>query len=179
MIKFIGAAVWVCLATLAAVYFSFQMSGKKPETAADAAAALISRTETVKTEVMSVPLIRDGSVAGYFLARLVFEVSSEEMKKLTLPADTLISDELYSYIYGAPELDFTKVSRLDLEAFRNGLRDGINKGLKMELVKDVLVEQIDYLTKDDIREAALKRHTAPQKKEPEKPKADGHDAPSH
>lgn len=179
MIKFIGAAIWVCVATLAAVYFSFQMSGEKPEKTQDEAALLLSRTETVKTDVMSVPLIRDGTVSGYFLARLVFTVSSAELKKLTTPPESLIIDEVYSYIYGAPELDFTKVKALDLDALRDGIRDGINKSVEAELVKDVLVEQLDYLTKDDIREAALKRHAGPQKKEPEKPKADGHDAPAH
>jgi hypothetical protein len=178
MIKFVGAAVWICIATLVAVYFSFQMSGSKPETDGHEAAATVT-VETVKTEVMSVPLIREGLVAGYFLARLVFTVDSKEMKKLQVPADSLITDQVYSYIYSAPELDFSKVASLDIDAFRNGMRDGINKKLQLELVKDVLIEQIDYLTKDDIREAALKRHAGPQKKEPEKPKDDGHDAPAH
>lgn len=177
MIKFVGAAVWICIATLVAVYFSFQMSGAKPETSEQADAPKVSLA-SVKTEVMSVPLIREGLVSGYFLARLVFTVDSNELKKLVVPAESLITDEVYSYIYSAPQLDFTKVASLDLDAFRNGMRDNINKKLQQELIKDVLIEQIDYLTKDDIRDAALKRH-APLKAEPAKPAGGEHEAPAH
>lgn len=177
MIKFVGAAVWICIATLVAVYFSFQMSGPKPENPENEGAPKIS-VETVKTDVMSVPLIRDGLVGGYFLARLVFTVDSKELKKLTVPPEAIITDEVYSYIYSDPNLDFTKVASLDLDAFRSGMRDSINKKLQQELVRDVLIEQIDYLTKDDIRDAALKRH-APLKAEPAKPTGEGHEAPAH
>lgn len=180
MIKFIGAAVWICVATLAAVYFSFQMSGAKAETPEEQAKSMMGGLDYVKTEVMSVPLIHEGAVSGYFLARLVYTVDPKEMKKLTVPADSIITDVVYSYVYSDPKLDFTKVANLDLDAFRNGVRESINARVKQDLVKDVLVEQIDYLTKDEIRDAALQRRAAPTgKNAPAKPTGEGHEAPAH
>lgn len=158
MIKFVGAAVWICLATLAAVFFAFQTAGAKPETVAETAESMMGGLDYVKTDVISVPLIRQSVVQGYFLARLVYTVHPAEMKKLTIPAEALITDVVYSYVYSDPKLDFTKSDTLDLEAFRNGVRKTINERVKYELVQDVLIEQVDYLTKDEIRDNATKRH---------------------
>lgn len=156
LIKFVLAAVWICAATLGAVFYSFQAAGAKSGTEV-AAPSLMVGLDYVKTEVISVPLIRNSSVEGYFLARLVYTVDPSELRKLTVPADALITDVVYSYIYSMPALDFTKTPALDLDAFRNGIRDGINKRVKQDLVEEVLVEQVDYLTKDEIRDNAVKR----------------------
>ncbi|MFI0848191.1 hypothetical protein [Mesorhizobium sp. IMUNJ 23232] len=181
MIKFVLAAIWICAATLGAVFYSFQSAGAKSG-AEVVPPSLMGGLDYVKTDVISVPLIRNSSVEGYFLARLVYTVDPSELRKLTVPADALITDVVYSYIYSMPALDFTKTPALDLDAFRNGIRDGINKRVKQDLVEEVLVEQVDYLTKDEIRDNAAKR----RKPAPEKPAdaADageaGHDAaPAH
>jgi hypothetical protein len=168
VIKFVLAAVWICAATLGAVFYSFQSAGAKSDAAAAAPASLMGGLDYVKTDVISVPLIRNGSVQGYFLARLVYTVDPAEMRKLTVPADALITDVVYSFIYSTPILDFTKKPVLDLEAFRVGVRDGINKRVKQDLVEEVMIEQVDYLTKDEIRDNAVKRRKQATDK------ADGH-----
>ncbi|MEQ1954245.1 hypothetical protein [Mesorhizobium sp. CN2-181] len=181
MIKFALAAVWICAATLGAVFYSFQSAGAKSGTEV-AAPSLMGGLDYVKTDVISVPMIRDSKVEGYFLARLVYTVDPSELRKLTVPADALITDVVYSYIYSMAALDFSKTPALDLDAFRKGIRDGINKRVKQDLVEDVLVEQVDYLTKDEIRDNAVKR----RKPVAEKPAANaeageaGHEAaPAH
>jgi len=186
VIKFIGAAVWICIATLGAVYFSFQMAGAKPATPQEQAESMMGGLDYVRTEVMSVPLIQNGAINGYFLARLVYTVDPQDLKKLTVPAESIITDVVYSYIFGDPALDFTKIATLDLDAFRNGVRERINKQVKFDLVKDVLVEQIDYLSKDEIRDNAVRRRSqASAKAEPEEEEkpagkdAKGKDAPAH
>ncbi len=162
VIKFIAAAIWITVATLGAVYFSFQMSGAKAPPTEEQAESMMGGLDYVKTEVISVPLIRDATISGYFLARLVYTAMPEDLKKLTVPAESVITDVVYSYIYADPKLDFAKVSALDLDAFRNGVRESINAKVKFDLVKDVLVEQIDYLSKDEIRDNALRRRAAPK-----------------
>ena len=157
MIKFILATAWICAATLGAVVYAFQSAG--PTTEAEAQpATMLGGLDYVKTEVISVPLIHDGAVDGYFLGRLVYTVDPAEMKKLTVPAEALITDVVYSFVYSSPVLDFRKVKTLDLDAFRSGIRDGINKRVGHDLVQDVLIEQVEYLTKEEIRDNALKRH---------------------
>ncbi len=157
VIKFVIAAVWICAATLGAVFYSFQVAAVKSADAAAGPPTIMGGLDYVKTDVISVPLVRDGAVEGYFLSRLVYTVDPAEMRKLTVPAQALITDVVYTFIYSTPALDFRRAKTLDLDVFRNGIRDGINKRVEQDLVQDVLVEQVDYLTKDEIRANAMKR----------------------
>lgn len=157
VIKFILAAVWICAATLGAVFYAFQAAGAKSAEEAAGVPSMMGGLDYVKTDVISVPLVRDGAVEGYFLARLVYTVDPAEMGKLTVPAEALITDVVYTFIYSSPALDFRRAKTLDLDTFRAGIRDGINKRVSYDLVKDVLVEQVDYLTKDEIRANVMKR----------------------
>ena len=157
MIKFVAAAIWIVAATLGAVFFSFQTAGAKSDVTEKPSESMMGGLDYVKTEVISVPLIRNAEINGYFLARLVYTAEPHDLKKLTVPADSIITDVVYSYVYSDPSLDFSKYASLDLDAFRNGVRDRINARVKFDLVKDVLIEQIDYLTKDEIRDNAIRR----------------------
>lgn len=157
VIKFVLAAAWICLATLGSVFYAFQAAGAKTDDAAATPASMMGGLDYVKTEVISVPLIRDGVIDGYFLARLVYTVDPAELRKLVVPAEALITDVVYSYVYSSPTFDFRKQKTLDLDAIRAGVRDGINKRVGQDLVQDVLIEQVDYLTKDEIRANVMKR----------------------
>jgi hypothetical protein len=162
MIKFIVAGLWICAASIGAVFFSFQWSGAKD--APEPPPALFGGLDYVKTEVLSVPVLKQGGVVGYFLAQLVYTVEPERAKKLSVPAETLFSDELYTYLFANPGIDFTETKKLDLDQFRNGVREAINKRLGEELIHDVMIEQVDYLSKEEIRNNMLRRSLMGDKK---------------
>lgn len=163
MIKFLIAALWVSAVTVGAAFWSAQ----PPASAApgEAEPPLLGGLDYVKTEVIPVPVLREGKIAGYFLARLVYTVEPEEMKKLSVPAETLITDQVYTYLYGNPQTDFTDIEKLDVDAFRNGLRDSINKRVGETFVHEVLIDQIDFLSKSDIRDNVVRRRTQSDKPE--------------
>ncbi|WP_353644805.1 hypothetical protein [Mesorhizobium sp. WSM2239] len=155
MIKFIAAAIWICVVTIGAVIYSFQASGAKSE----AGPALFGGLDYVKTDVISVPILRNSKINGYFLARLVYVVDPAKLKLLSVPAEAILVDEVYSYLYSNPQLDFSANETLDLEAFRAGIRDAINARVQDALIDDILVEQIDFLSKDEIRDNSVRRRT--------------------
>ena len=70
MLKLIATGLWVCIVTLAAVWFSISQATKPPESA-DAAKAKVD-TEVVKVETISIPVISKGGVKGYFLNGFTF-----------------------------------------------------------------------------------------------------------
>jgi hypothetical protein len=154
VIKFIAAALWICAVTIGAVFYSFQQAGAKADIPVP---AMLGGLDYVKTEMVSVPVVKDGVIEGYFLTRLVYTVEPRKMAMLSVPAESLIIDEVYSYVYGNPEVDFIRHEAIDLDAFRAGIRDRINKRVGDELVQEVLVEQIDFLTKDEIRDNTIRR----------------------
>jgi hypothetical protein len=158
MIKFVIAAIWLCVATAGAAIYSFQNAGAKDEAEAK---PLLGGLDYVNTDMISVPLIRNASIQGYFLTRLVYTVDPADLAKLSVPPSALMTDQVYSYLYANPEIDFTRTDTLDLDAFRKNIRDTINARIGVDLVKDVLVDQVNYLSKDEIRDNALRRRQNP------------------
>lgn len=173
MIKFIAAAIWICVVTIGAVVYSFQTSGASAEAKGP---ALFGGLDYVKTDVISVPILRNARITGYFLARLVYVVDPAKLKQLTVPAEAILVDEVYSYLYSNPQLDFAANETLDLDLFRAGIRDAINARVQDALIDDILVEQIDFLSKDDIRDNSVRRRTNAIEAEN---KAAGLPAPAH
>jgi hypothetical protein len=155
MIKFIAAAIWICIATVGAVFYSFQAAGARGD--AEPPKPLLGGLDYVKTEIISVPLLRDSRIGGYFLTKLVYTVEPEKLNQLSIPAQALITDQVYSYLYANPQIDFTRENTLDLDDFRKNIRESINARVGAELVHEVLVEQVDFISKDEIRDNALRR----------------------
>ena len=46
---------------------------------------------------------------------------------------------------------------IDLDAFRKTIRDTVNARVGVELVHDVLIDQVNFLSKDEIRDNAIRR----------------------
>ncbi|MCT8989297.1 hypothetical protein NYR54_03135 [Chelativorans sp. SCAU2101] len=155
MIKFVLAALWASIVTLGAVLYSYQYARDDGDTVA--APPFFGGLDYVRTGVISVPVVREGAVNGYFLARLVYTVEPDKVKRLSVPADMLLVDQVHTYLYANPQIDFSDRSAFDLNAFRANLRDSINERVGEQLVHDVIVEQIDYLSKAEIRDHARRR----------------------
>lgn len=155
MIRFIAAALWICAVTIGAMFYSFHSASAKLN--APEPPPLLGGLDHIKTDIVSVPVLSEGQIDGYFLTRLVYTIEPEKAARLSVPAEALIVDQVYSYVYGNPDLDFASHETLDLDAFRAGIRKKINDKIGEELIHDVLVEQVDFLTKDEIRDNTIRR----------------------
>lgn len=149
MVKLIITGLWVCIVTLGAVYFSVQMSLPKPPV--DEAQLLREKSELVKGENINVPLLSNGAVQGYFITRISFLMDKEKIKGVHLPVTEMMTDELFTLLVGNKMVDLSNTKSFDLETFRKSIKDTLNERFQGDYVLDVLVEQLDYLSKDDIR----------------------------
>lgn len=156
MIKFIVAALWISIATTGALLFSFQSGQAPTETAQDGDATAFNGLDYVQTDIISVPVFDNGRVYGYFLARLVFTAEAKRLAELKLPAKALLADQVYSHLFANPEIDFTTRADLDVDAFRETIRTGVNARLGEDLVREVLVEQIDFLPKGEVGKTTVR-----------------------
>lgn len=158
MIKLVLTGVWICVITLASVYFSMQMAAapKLDEDAAARAAALEHVTGTQAT----VPVISDGEVKGYFLARLSYTADKERSARQTVPLREAIVDELYTLLVGHRLIDVERLDRFDVDGFRMLIKDGLNKRFGEAIIDDVLIEQIDYIAKLEVNVKPPRKGTA-------------------
>jgi hypothetical protein len=148
MIKVVLTGAWVCVVTLAAVYFSVQMATTPPvDPAVEKKAAL----EMVKGESITVPLIKDDKVRGYFIGRISYMMNKEKLQGVTLPMTEYMTDELFTLLVGNSMIEITNPQAFKLDEFKKAVREDLNKRLGDEYIAEVLVEQLDYMSKDDIR----------------------------
>jgi len=146
MVKLVLTGLWVCIVTLASVYVSVQMATAP---AADPDAEK-KQQEYVPGETVSVPIIDKGGIAGYFVTKVSYMMSKDRPKELDAPLTELATDELYTLLVGNRMIDLAHTDRFDLSAFREDIKKDLNGRLGGEYIADVLVEQLGYLSKEEI-----------------------------
>lgn len=151
MIKLIIAGVWVCIVSLGAVYVSVYMATAPAEISEDELRR--ARLELVRGEAITIPMIADGAVQGYFLGRISFMMDKEKIKGLQLPMTELMTDELFTLLVGSRMVNISDTAAFDIATFRETIKNDMNQRLGDSYIEEVLVEQLDYLSKADVRAA--------------------------
>ena len=155
MIKLVGTGVWILAITLASVYFSLKMaSAPKVDTAAAAREAAM---EFVSGYTTTVPVIGEGGVSGYLLTKLAYKANKELAAKQVVPLPEMITDELYTLLVGKKMIDVGATGNFDLDAFRGVVKEGLNRRFGEEVIAEVYVEQIDYLTTASVEDPPQKK----------------------
>jgi len=149
MIKLLAVGLWICAVTLGSVYAAINLSrGDNDEIVLEN--PYFGGLDYVRGEVTSIPVISEGRVQGYFMARIVYTADGVKLGQMSVPPEILITDELYTEFVGDPLIEFPKLASFDIDSFRNRVRDTLNTRFGEEVIKDVLIEQIDYFSRDDI-----------------------------
>lgn len=155
MIKLIAIGVWVCIASLGSSYAVasyMSASAANPETP-----TYFVGLDYRKTDTITVPIIAKNAIQGYVLASFVYTIDGETEKSLAVPPDPFILDEAFRSVYSASGFDFEKPQQFDLAALTGSIRDSVNKRYDKEVVHEVLIEQFDFLPKDEIGGEGLKK----------------------
>jgi hypothetical protein len=73
------------------------------------------------------------------------------LRQLPVPPEPFVIDEAFRNIYGDPKLDFKNLARYDLAQFAQTIRSQVNKRLQTDAVQDVLVQEFNYVSKEQLR----------------------------
>ena len=141
--------VWACIVTVGA---SLGISYWKESHAALAPKQEYAEGLTYeKTRVINVPMIAEGGVQGYVVAQLVFTADAKVLRQSPVPPESFVVDEAFRNIYGDEKIDFRNLSRYDLAHFAQTVREHVNRRLQADVLQDVLVQDFNYVSKDQIR----------------------------
>ena len=119
---------------------------------ADAAAA----TEIVSIDTIAIPVFAEGRVGGYALFRVALNVPSKSLKAMRLPPHMAVTDALHSVVFGDSRFDFTVPDGIDLDRMRETLLGELTERLSLD-IRTVLIEQIDYLARSEIRNRNMRQ----------------------
>jgi hypothetical protein len=140
--KLLLGGIWVCAVTSASVYFASRNAGGAPVASEE---AYLQGIDYVKTRQITVPRIADGKIQGYIIARFVFTVDAQTARGLAVPPEIFVVDEAFRAIYGDDKLDFDNLEPVDLSALTAQVVADVNQRVQPDLVKEILVEQFDYV----------------------------------
>ena len=107
-----------------------------------------STLQTEKTKNINVPIIVDGTLQGYVGMQFSYVIEATALKSLAVPPAVYLLDAAFSDVYMDKSTDFNHLDRMNLPAFTKRLVDETNARLGAPLVKDVLIESLNYTPKD-------------------------------
>jgi hypothetical protein len=147
MLKILISGLWVCAVTLGSAYLVVVMRTHHAEAAATAE---VDKVGYDKTRAINVPMIANGSVQGYVIAQFSYTTNIEDSKKANVPIEAFILDEAFKALYADEKMDFRHLEKYDVASLTKSLIEKVNVRLKTPLLKDVLVEEFNYISKEDI-----------------------------
>ncbi len=80
MIRIIAIGLWICAVAFGSLFFAVRQNASSPD-GAQAAVGGFGGVDYVKTDVMSVPILSNGGVAGYVVTQLVYTIDLERSQE--------------------------------------------------------------------------------------------------
>lgn len=149
MIRFIVIGVWVCVVALASTYAAaYWVTGAER---AKADEPYLSGLEYRRLPVMTVPMVIDGSVKGYVLAKLVFTADASLLRKMSIDPSVFAVNAAFQEFYVNGRVESGKMSRYNLPEMLERIRQDTNAHLKGDVVREVLVDSLNYVDRTDLR----------------------------
>lgn len=155
MLKLVLIGVWMVIVTAGSTYFSANMLSLSSGGEMTGAANL--GVEPIVTDMTSVPMIRGGEIIGYVIIQLTFEADKSMLETLKLEPKPYLVDAAFRVIYSNPQTDFTRLCASDIDDLTNEIAAEANKRMGGELVKQVLIQQLNYVRKEEIRTHWIKK----------------------
>jgi hypothetical protein len=110
------------------------------------------RLQHQKTRVLSVPMVENGAVQGYIVARFAYTVEAKAMQRLDVPPEPFVVDEAFRRIYADERLDFRKLARYDLSILTTVIKQRVNERMRADIVQDVLIEDFNYVSREELQQ---------------------------
>ena len=149
MIRLVLAGLWVCILTAGTSYAVAYW--KENGSALSANDEYLDGLQSQKTRVLSVPMVENGAVQGYIVARFAYTVEAKTMHQLAVPPEPYVVDEAFRRIYADERLDFRKLARYDLSILTAAIKQRVNERMQAEIVQDVLIEDFNYVSREEFQ----------------------------
>ena len=150
MMKLLLVGVWASIVSLGAAFGMLQW--QKLGEAAKAGEGE-AKVEEYRTKAINVPIIGAGTIQGYIVAQFVLTVDATVLAKVPVNPEVYVLDEAFKTIYAGEQVNFQDMKKQDLPLLAKKLGENVNKRLGLEIVRDVLIDQLSYIPKKDMRGA--------------------------
>lgn len=148
MLRLAGLGLWIIVVTAAATYAA-ALIRQAPQALDEAAVDL--GVEELKTDMTSVPVIRNGDIVGYVIIQMSFQADRGLLQTLQVEPGPYLIDAAFRTIFSSDTVDFRRLRGSDLDRLTSEIARESNARLGSALVRTVLIQQLNYVRKEDIR----------------------------
>jgi len=152
MLKTIGISVWLMgLLAGSMFYFSTQpVPGpgdheKKPE------------LEYIGLPPITSVIVRDRAIRGYVIAEFSVAVAKGRGNEIRQPLELVLRDLVIKGMHANKKLDIFKLDDFDVAAFSEDIREKLNAKLGEGFVDSVLVQDLNFVSKEDVRDMLMRK----------------------
>lgn len=150
MIKFVIVGVWGALMMGAGIFA--ELSFRKPSESKTADGAKINDFEQVATEMNGAPVIVDGKVEGYIVFRTRSLIDRSKLSDPKLDVAPFLLDATFAATYSHFDKGVPNIRADDIQQLTFLVADYANRKLGAEVVRNVELEQFNYVPRDKVRE---------------------------
>ena len=152
MIKVLLAGIW-SVALLSGSFYFF--GGNMADPGAEGGDQAV-KLEHVKLETMSITIIRDNILQGYLILDVSFELDEKNRKVFSAPVELILMDAVNKNVFTDKQINIDRLDQFDFEDFKIKVKKTVNAKLGEAYANDVLIERLDFISYDEIREKKLR-----------------------
>lgn len=149
MLKLVAIGVWIILVTAGATFGSVILSRSGGTGTVEEEAEL--GVEELKSEMTNVPVMRNGEVIGYLILQLSFAADRRQLEEQKLDPLPFMVDAAFRVIVGSTDVDFRRLKSKDLDDLTAAIAIEANQRIGADLVRHVLLQQLNFVRREDIR----------------------------
>jgi hypothetical protein len=154
VIKPLALGLWISVVVAASSYVVADMKASAIAPPTDSEEAYLEGLEYRSLPPLTVPMIGQGEVSGYVVAKLLYTADARALHALPIDPDAFVSDETFRTLYTDARVEFGKVARQDLDAIVASIKQRVNERIGLDLIQDVLLEQVDYVDRKTLAQPA-------------------------
>lgn len=147
MVRMLLLGLVVVIATLGGSYAAMQIHQSAPAAKEEAT----EKTEVVKIDPISVPVVRAGKIQGYVIGRFAFSASANELRKDKDTLTLYASEGIFRSVYEEEELDFSALKIIEVDKLIARIVAKANARIGRPLITQVFVESLNFLAHDAVR----------------------------
>jgi hypothetical protein len=96
-------------------------------------------------------MIRGGEIIGYLIIQLSFQADRRVLAEKKLEPLPYINDAAFRAIFSSTDVDFRRLRGSDLDKLTAAIMKEANNRIGADVVRQVLIQQLNFVPKEDIR----------------------------
>lgn len=144
----IAVALVAIISTLGGTYAA-KLFATAAKSAAVAEEGLV--VDIVKLEPISVPIVRQGKIEGYVIARVALSAPSHDVKNSKAVLMAYASEATFRAIYEDQVFDFAALKAANVAALAGRISKLANERIGRPTIKQALVESLNFVAKSEVR----------------------------